>query len=73
MPNRTIELTGGDYQNPGGDNNGVNTDGNYSKRMTSSKVFAEGATQTNAITDPTPEIGAETRPMNYAVYYYIRF
>jgi len=73
MPNRTIALTGGDYEVPGGDNNGVNTDGSYSKRMTSSKVFAEGATQTNAYTDPGSEIGAETRPMNYAVYYYIRY
>ena len=70
---QTIHLSGGNYQNPSGDNNGSNTDGDYTKRMTSSAVYAAGATQTNAATTPTPAIGTETRPMNYAVYYYIRY
>ena len=75
QPNRTIALTGEAYEVPGGDNNGCNTDGNYSKRMTSSSVFAANATQppNNQYTDPVPAIGAETRPINYSVYYYIRY
>jgi hypothetical protein len=69
----TRTLTGADYQNPGGDNNGMNADGGQTKVMTSSAVYAAGATQANAATTPSPAIGAETRPMNYAVYYYIRY
>jgi hypothetical protein len=69
----TRQLNGGNYEVPGGDATGCNVDAGQTKVMTSSKVFAEGATQPNAATDPTPEIGAETRPFNYAVYYYIRF
>jgi len=69
----TRSLTGANYEVPGGDTTGVNADGGHNKAMTSSKVFAEGATQTNEATDPNNEIGAETRPMNYSVYYYIRY
>lgn len=70
---QTILLNGANYENPSGDNNGSNTDGNYSKRMTSAKIFTASSTQTNPATDPTPEItGFETRPINYSMYFYIK-
>jgi len=69
----TRSLTGGLYETPGGDGSGVNADGGQTKVMTSSAVYAEGATQANPATTPSPAIGAETRPMNYSVYYYIKY
>jgi hypothetical protein len=76
---QTIFVSGADYQAPGGDTVGSNGDGNFANRLTKATWPANAvnpgtpAQQWNTPTNVSAFTGSVTHPMNYSVYYYIRY
>lgn len=72
--NQSIVINGANYENPSGDNNGSNTDEQFTKRLTSN-TWENNVTQTNQYTDPTSGqiTSNETYPANIALNYIIKW
>jgi len=76
---QTIFVSGGDFENPGGDTVGSNGDGNFSNRLTKATYPSTAVNpgtpiqQYNTPTNVSAYTGTSTYPMNYSVYYYIRY